>query len=146
MNELTAAIGLEGLEHFDMTFHQRKENEYRLLELTKGLSKYLHFITEESYEKISPHAFPLVLRDRKYDCARLYTYLESKGIQCKTLFGSLPTQHKAFKFLNYKYGQFPASEYVGENGLHLGIHQYLSDDDLLHISDTLKKYFQTSLL
>jgi dTDP-4-amino-4,6-dideoxygalactose transaminase len=141
MNELTAAIGLEGLEHFDTTFRQRKENEYRLLELTKGLSKYLHFITEESYEKISPHAFPLVLKDKKYDCAKLYSYLESKGIQCKTLFGSLPTQHKAFKFLNYHYGQFPVAEYVGENGLHFGIHQYLTDDDLLHVSKALGDYF-----
>ncbi len=84
----------------------------------------------------------MVLKDKKYDCARLYKYLESKGIQCKTLFGSLPTQHQAFKFLNYKYGEFPASEYVGENGLHFGIHQYLTDDDLLYISDTLKGYFK----
>ena len=66
----------------------------------------------------------------------------NKGIQCKTLFGSLPTQHDVFKFLNYEYGQFPTSEYVGENGLHFGIHQYLKDDDLLHISDTLKDYFK----
>jgi len=142
MNELTAAIGLEGIEHFDETFNKRKDNFYKLLRLTGELSDYLYFLVEESYEKVSPHAFPLVLKDKKYDRDKLYAYLESKGIQCKTLFGSLPTQHQAFKFLNHKYGQFPASEYVGENGLHFGMHQYLSDDDLLHIGDTLKDYFK----
>lgn len=142
MNELTAAIGLEGVEYFDETFNKRKNNIYKLLELTQGLSDYLYLLKEEGYEKVSPHAFPLVLKDKKYERDKLYHYLESKEIQCKTLFGSLPTQHKAFQFLNYKYGQFPASEYVGENGLHFGIHQYLNDDDLLYIGDTLRGYFK----
>ena len=142
MNELTAAIGLEGLEYFDETFDTRKHNLYKLLELTNELSGYLYLLKEESYEKVSPHAFPIVLRDKRYDRNKLYSYLESKGIQCKTLFGSLPTQHNAFKFLNYRYGQFPESEYVGENGLHFGIHQYLDEDDLTYIADTLKAYFK----
>jgi len=142
MNDLEAAIGLESIEHFDGTFNKRKNNLYKLLELTEELSDYSYFIKEENYEKVSPHAFPLVLKDEKYDRNRLYNYLESKGIQCKTLFGSLPTQHKAFNFLGYKYGQFPAAEYIGENGLHFGIHQYLNNDDLVYISDTLKEYFR----
>jgi len=142
MNDLEAAVGLEGIEYFDETFNKRKNNLYKLLELTKELSDYFYFLKEENFEKVSPHAFPLVLKDGKRDRDKLYSYLESKGIQCKTLFGSLPTQHQAFQFLNYKYGQFPAAEYVGENGLHFGVHQYLNDDDLLYISDTLKSYFK----
>jgi dTDP-4-amino-4,6-dideoxygalactose transaminase len=141
MNDLEAALGLEGIEYFDEFFNKRKNNLYTLLELTGELSNYCYFIREEDYEKISPHAFPLVLKDEKYDRDGLYEYLESKGIQCKTLFGCLPTQHNAFKFLNYQYGQFPISEYIGKNGLHFGMHQYMTDDDLLFISDTLKEYF-----
>jgi len=142
MNDLEAAIGLENLERFDQTFNKRKKNLYKLLELTKELSEYFYFLKEERFEKVSPHAFPLVLKDEKYNCSKLYRYLESKSIQCKTLFGSLPTQHKAFGFLNYKYGQFPAAEYVGKNGLHFGIHQYLNNNDLVYIRDTLNDYFK----
>jgi dTDP-4-amino-4,6-dideoxygalactose transaminase len=142
MNDLEAALGLEGIESFDKFFNIRKNNLYTLLELTKELSEYCYFIKEEKYEKISPHAFPLVLKDRKYDRDALYKYLESKGIQCKTLFGCLPTQHNAFKFLDYKYGQFPVAEYVGNNGLHFGMHQGITNDDILFISDTLNKYFR----
>jgi len=142
MNELTAAVGLEGIEQFPETFRVRKENLYRLLELTGELADFCYFLKEEEYEKVSPHAFPLVLKDKKYDRDKLYRHLEQKGIQCKNLFGSLPTQHNAFKFLNYDFGQFPVSEYVGETGLHFGIHQYLTGDDLVFISDTLKEYFK----
>ncbi|ADN36152.1 Glutamine--scyllo-inositol transaminase [Methanolacinia petrolearia DSM 11571] len=141
MNDLEAALGLEGIETFKGFFTTRKNNLYRLLDLTKELSEYFYFIKEEDYEKISPHAFPLVLKDEKSDRDQLYKYLESNGIQCKTLFGSLPTQHTVYKFLNYKFGDFPVSEYIGQNGLHFGMHQYLSDDDLVFISDTLIKYF-----
>lgn len=143
MNDLEAALGLEGIAKFDEHFNKRKENLYKLLELTEDLSEYFYFIKEEDYEKISPHAFPLVIKnENEIDRNNLYKCLESEGIQCKTLFGSLPTQHNAFKFLDYKYGQFPVAEYVGNNGLHFGMHQYLNEDDLYFISDVLHKYFE----
>lgn len=142
MNELTAAIGIEGVERFDETFKIRKDNFYKLIKLTKNVTDYCYFLEEEKYETISPHAFSLVLKDAKYDGPKLYRYLESKGIQCKTLFGSLPTQHKAFKFLGHKFGEFPVSEYVGVHGLHFGMHQFLTDDDLVFISDTIKNFFK----
>jgi len=142
MNDLTAAIGIEGITHFDETFKKRKENMYKLLDMTKNLDEYAYFSKEEDYEVICPHAFPIVLKDPKYNYTKFYKYLESKSIQCKTLFSSLPTQHRAFEFMNYKKGDFPEAEYIGDNGLHFGIHQYLTDDDLKYISDTLKNYFK----
>jgi len=143
MNDLTAAIGIEGISVFDETFNKRKDNMYKLLDLTQDLQEYMYFIKEEEHEVICPHAFPLIMKDRRYNNEKLYKFLESTGIQCKTLFGSLPTMHKTFEFLGYKYGDFPVAEYIGENGLHFGIHQYLTDEDIQHISDVLTSYFQT---
>lgn len=142
MNELTAAIGIEGVERFDETFKTRKNNFYKLIKLLQPVTEYCYLLEEEKYETISPHAFSLVLKDAKYDGPKLYQYLESKGIQCKTLFGSLPTQHKAFNFLGHKFGEFPISEYVGVHGLHFGMHQYLTNDDLVFIGDAIKSYFK----
>ena len=141
MNDMEAAIGLEGLEYYDETFAMRRENLKRLLSLTTPLGEYCRFIKEEPHELISPHAFPLVLRDEKLRRDSLYSYLEECGIQCKTLFGSLPTQHRAFKFLGYRDGDFPVAEYVGNNGLHFGIHQYLSDHDIEYCAERLDDYF-----
>ena len=54
----------------------------------------------------------------------------------------MPTQHKSFEFLGYKLGDFPEAEYIGDNGLHFGIHQYLTKEDLGYVSDLLHKYFE----
>lgn len=142
MNDMEAAIGLQTLEEFDENFAKRRSNLLNLLMMTSDLSKYCYFLKEEPFEVVSPFAFPIVLRDKRFDRDGLYRYLESRGIQCKTLFGSLPTQHRAFEFLGHKMGDFPVSEYVGENGLQFGVHRYLSDDDLAYIADTLKEYFR----
>ena len=141
MNDLEAAIGIEGVSQFDEVFARRREILRTLLERTTDLGEYARFLQERPGERIAPHAFPLVLRDPALDRNRLYAFLEERGIQCKTLFGSLPTQHPAFAFLGHRPGEFPAAEYVGQNGLHFGCHQYLSDDDVGFVVDTLHEYF-----
>ena len=50
MNDLEAALGLEGIETFDAFFSKRKSNLYKLLDMTKDLSKFCYFIKEEEYE------------------------------------------------------------------------------------------------
>lgn len=142
MNDLEASIGLEGLHYFDQTMSKRRSNKVVLTEQIMDLSDQIWFHHEEDYEEISPHAFPIVFKaDNKDKCSSLYKHLESKGIQCKTLFGSLPTQHEAFRFMGHKLGDFPEAEYVGRNGLHFGLHQYLTADDMLFISDAIHDGF-----
>ena len=141
MNDLEAALGIEGLAGFDEVFATRKRLLQRLLEQTRDLEEYAHFLVEGPHEKVAPHAFPLVLRDPALDRRRLYAHLEERSIQCKTLFGSLPTQHGAFAFLGHRTGEFPVAEYIGANGLHFGCHQYLSDDDVDFAAETLHEYF-----
>jgi dTDP-4-amino-4,6-dideoxygalactose transaminase len=141
MNDLEAAIGLEGLEQFDQNFETRRRHRRRLLELIAPLEEHLILYPDGPGEVISPHAFPLVLRDEKRSVEGLYEHLEKHAIQCKTLFGSLPTQHRAFVFLGYKAGDFPAAERIGRTGLHFGLHQYLKDDDIEYVAETLRAYF-----
>jgi len=57
-------------------------------------------------------------------------YLEKKGIDSRSLFSSMPTQCPGFKFLGYSLGEFPNAEYIGRNGIHIGIHQDIEKEDL----------------
>lgn len=141
MNDLEAAIGLEGLGDFNRTFETRRRHLLRLRELLSPFEDRLIIYKDEPGEVICPHALPLVLRDERSSMEPFYAYLEDRGIQCKTLFGSLPTQHRAFSFLGHHAGDFPVSERIGRTGLHFGVHQYLTDDDIAYIGETVASYF-----
>jgi dTDP-4-amino-4,6-dideoxygalactose transaminase len=142
MNDLTASIGIPEIGRFWEIFNKRKENLNYLTEKTKDLKEFAYFVEEGKKEVVSPHAFSLILKDPKIDYSRLYSFLESRGIQCKRNFGSMPTQHSAFEYLGHKRGEFPEAEYVGDNGLHFGIHQYLFKEDLDYASEVLHEYFK----
>ncbi len=144
MNDLEAAIGLEGLERFDQTFAVRRRHLTRLWERLGSLEDRLILYPDGPGEVTCPHAFPLVLREASHSVEGLYQHLEREGIQCKTLFGSLPTQHGAFRFLGYRPGDFPVAERIGRTGLHVGVHQYLSDDDIMYLAEQFGAYFAPS--
>lgn len=126
---------------FDWTFNTRRRHLLRLLDLLTSLEEHLILYRDGRDEVISPHAFAIVLRDKNSSIEKFYHYLEGRGIQCKTLFGSLPTQHKAFAFLGYREGAFPVAERVGRTGLHFGIHQYLTDEDIEYAAESIHAYF-----
>ena len=142
MNDMEASIGLDGVKNFWKTFNKRKKNMYHLLKKVKNLNEFAIFNLEGKDEVVAPHAFSLILKDPKYNYKKLYDYLETNSVKCKRNFGSIPTQHKAFEFMGYKLGDFPEAEYVGNNGLHFGIHQYLTKEDLDYVSDLLHNYFE----
>ncbi|MBT4376315.1 DegT/DnrJ/EryC1/StrS family aminotransferase [archaeon] len=144
MNDLTASIGLPEIQRFEEIFNKRKENLIYLTNATKDLEDIAYFVNEEAHEVVSPHAFSMILKNPEHNYEEFYDFLEKNEIQCKRNFGSMPTQHKAFEYLGYKKGEFPEAEYVGDNGLHFGIHQYLSKEDLDYVSDKLHHYFKKS--
>jgi dTDP-4-amino-4,6-dideoxygalactose transaminase len=142
MTDMEAAIGLEGLEQLDDNFTKRRRYLQTLHKLLDDLKGDLILYPDGPGEVVCPHAYPIVMRDPKRAIHELYQFLEGKGIQCKTLFGSLPTQHRAFEFLNIKKGAFPVAERIDSTGLHFGVHQYLTDDDIQFVSDTIHSYFR----
>jgi dTDP-4-amino-4,6-dideoxygalactose transaminase len=142
MNDLHASIGLPQVEDFWTTFNRRRDNLAFLLKSTEDLQDFAWFNKEEDYEVTCPHAFSITLKNPNHDMRKLYSFLDTNSIMAKRNFGSMPTQHKAFEFLGNKLGEFPESEYIGSNGLHVGVHQYLSQDDLEYVSEVLHKYFK----
>lgn len=142
MNDLEAAIGIEGVENFPKVFAKRRE---LLMAFRKGLSKFRgYFYTFEQDPPgcvTAPHAIPLVVReDAPFQRDALYQRLEQRSIQCKTLFGSLPTQHKAFAAFGHRLGEFPEAEFVGANGLHFGCHQYLTLKDVDYVVGVIEEF------
>ena len=137
-NELTAAIGLEGLERFDEAFEKRRIIRKKLLE---RLSEFpLILFPDAEGEVIAPHAFPILLADENGDIGPLYNHLEKNGIECKTLWGAL-SNHKAFRWMGIPEGTFPVAERIGRTGLHFSCGDFITDDDIDYIGRTIGGYF-----
>lgn len=141
MNEIEAAIGLGNLEIYDDILNKRRKNLYYLMGKFKKFSPYLKTIEKEPYEEIGPHAFPIIVQEKAgFTRDQLVAYLEKKGIDTRTLFSAMPTQCPGFGFLGYKKGDFPNAEYVGINGIHIGVHQDLGISDCNYILDAIGKF------
>lgn len=144
MNDLEAAVGIEGIENFWSIFNKRKSNLNYLLKGTKDLEHLFYFTPEGPDEVVSAHAFQMTLReDVPVDFWELYRYLEAAGIQVKLNFGCLPTQHKVFKHMGHRLGDFPEAEYAGSRGLHVGCHQYLEQEHLDYLLEVVHEFVKT---
>ncbi len=141
MNEIEAAVGLGSLEHYEEILKKRRFNFFYLKENFKKFAPYLMTIKVEEYEKIGPHAFPIILGEKtKFKRDELVKYLEDNEVDTRNLFTSIPTQTPAFGFMGYKSGDFPEAEYIGNNGLHIGIHQDLNKEHLDYVIDLIEKF------
>ncbi|MFC1760948.1 DegT/DnrJ/EryC1/StrS family aminotransferase [Planctomycetota bacterium] len=144
MNELEAAVGLGSLEHYDAILEKRHDN---LLYLINGFQRFapmLWTLSEGSHERIGPHAFPVIVgKDAPFTRDQLLDYLSRSGIDPRDLFSCMPTQCQGFGFLGHRLGDFPNSEYLGENGLHVGVHQDLNRDDLDYFIDTIDRFIDS---
>lgn len=141
MNELEAAVGIGSLRICQDIIKKRRHNLLTLIKRFEKFSDYFLTIREEKDEKIGPHAFPIILKKgAPFNRNTLVNYLEKKGIDTRDLFASMPTQCPGFSFLKYKPGDFPNAEYIGDNGLHIGVHQDLNDGHIDYFIDTIDKF------
>lgn len=141
MNELEAAVGLGNLDIYDDILKKRRENLYYLMGEFKRFSPYLVTIEKESYEEIGPHALPIVVQEGcKFTRNQLVNFMEKKGVDTRNLFSSMPTQCSGFDFLGHKPGDFPNAEYIGENGIHIGVHQDIGNNECDYILNILEEF------
>lgn len=140
MTDLEAAIGLEGIANFKKTFDRRKTVVARVRDALTPYEHLAWFSEEDAGNVNCPHGFSITTKDPKH-FAPLCKALEDASIHWKRNFGSIPTQHGAFAHLGYRLGDFPEAEYVGDYGMHFGVHQYLTDEDVEYICETLIRFF-----
>ncbi len=141
MNELEAAIGLGYLDIYPEIYEKRSHNFSYIREKFRQFSPYLLTINPAPYEEMAPYAFPVILsQGLKFTRDEFIAYLESNGIDTRSLFLSMPTQCRGFEFLGHKLGEFPEAEYVADNGLHIGIHQDITEEHIDYFIWLVEKF------
>ncbi|MBU0895190.1 MAG: DegT/DnrJ/EryC1/StrS family aminotransferase, partial [Candidatus Omnitrophica bacterium] len=141
MNEMEAAIGIGNIDEYKNILEKRRKNFKYLMAGFRRFRPYLATIEEESYERIGPHAFPVVVQeDADFTRDEIVDYLERSGVETRSLFSSMPTQCAGFKYLGYRTGDFPNAEYIGDNGFHIGVHQGLGKAHLDYFLGCVAKF------
>tara|TARA_R100000808_G_scaffold24811_1_gene58485 strand:- start:7495 stop:8631 length:1137 start_codon:yes stop_codon:yes gene_type:complete len=138
MNDMEASLGLEAIENFWITFYTRHAYMKQMRKACLGFEDVAWFSEEDNGNTNCPHGFSITCK-KEHDIEHIKSTLDKYNIHWKRNFGCIPTQHQAFADLGYKLGDFPESEWVGNNGIHIGCHQYLSDADLDRIQKALKE-------
>lgn len=141
MNELEAAIGIGNLDIYPDILTKRRGNLYYLIDHFRDFSPYLVTIGRESHEEIGPHALPMVIQEEApFTRRELVHDLEEKGIDTRTLFSSMPTQCAGFKYLGHRLGAFPNAEYIGDQGIHIGVHQDIGPRECDYILNVISDF------
>lgn len=131
--EFQAALAITQLERVDEILKKRQEN---VGYLNKHLKAYEEILALPRYsDEISYLAYPIVIkRPEVVKREKLMRRLEELGVETRPLFGCIPTQQPAFKYLKEVYeGRLPNAEYIGRNSFYIGCHQYITREDLDYI-------------
>jgi CDP-6-deoxy-D-xylo-4-hexulose-3-dehydrase len=137
--EFQAALGLVQLRKADWIMQKRNEN---VKYLNEGLEEFSDILQLPKYSKeISYLAYPIVIKKPEIISRKKLRYeLEKRGVETRPLFGCIPTQQPAYNYLKKQYeGKLPNAEYVGKNAFYIGCHQYLKQEDLDFIIESIKE-------
>ena len=146
MNEMEAAVGLGNIDIYHEILEKRRQNLISMMDKFKKFSTYLVSIDEEPYEKIGPHAFPIILQEGvNFTRDEFVDFLEKHGIDTRNLFSSMPTQCPGFRFLGYELGEFPNAEYIGNKGLHIGVHQDIGREHIEYFISMVEQFLTENL-
>lgn len=138
--DIAASIGLSQLgNEFWLNFRERSNNLWTMRDACLEFSDKAWFIERDNDRCIAPHAFSVTVKPEYPHINKLKVLLDKRNIAWKINFGSM-ADHGCFNYLGQA-GKFENATYIGENGLHIGVHRYLTNNDISRICQTLRDFF-----
>lgn len=126
LTEMQAAFGREQLKRADLFTTLRKRN-YKIL---------ADRFDRPVDEGISPFAWPVLHKNKE----QAMTFLESQGIQTRTLFSGNILAHPAYKDIPHRVtGALQNSNLLLEEGFFVGVGPHLSTENMRFIGDKLEE-------
>lgn len=135
--EFQAALARVQLRHVEANIGRRRVNVQILNGRLVGLQES-GLIEPFAVQEGAVHmAYPLMLKRRGYR-DRVVAELERQGVEARPLFGCVPTQQPAYEGIKSCYkGRLPVAEHYGADGFYVGCHQYLTDEDVNRMAETI---------
>lgn len=146
MNEMEAAVGLGNLRNYNDILAKRHDNLMRGIAVVDKFAPFLSTIHEEAHETIGPHALPIIVsKDAPFTRKELINHLSRFHIDSRTLFEAMPTQCRGFAYQGRRLGEFPNAEFLGTNGIHIGVHQDLDARHFEYLEEVLNEFMRSAM-
>ena len=148
-SEISAAFALEQLKKLNKNLKKRKNNFRKLTLFFKKYPKIFNLPVTSKNLKTGWLAYPLTLKTTKFFTrTEFQIYLEKRGIQTRTIFTGNILRQPIMK--NRKYKKIKnsniVSDFVMKNGLLLGCHHGLTNQEINYICNTVKKFLNRKIL
>ncbi|MBS3132154.1 DegT/DnrJ/EryC1/StrS family aminotransferase [Candidatus Woesearchaeota archaeon] len=137
--EFQAAFALAQIKKAGLILKKRQEN---VRVLNDGLRKYDHILQlPEHSGNYSYLAYPLLIKKpQAISRKKLTVELEKRGIQTRPLFHCIPTRQPAYMHMKKQYERkLPNAEYASDNGFYIGVHQFLSGEDVDYVVKSFRE-------
>ena len=142
-SEISAAFAIEQVKKLKSNIEIRQQNFKNLKKFFSSYNNYFKLPENYDFVKTPWLAFPLVIRsNNKFKRKQLQIFFEDNNIQTRTIFtGNILKQPVMFK---KRYKKVSNSETIAndvmKNGILIGCHQGLGNNDLHYIFHIFKKF------
>jgi CDP-4-dehydro-6-deoxyglucose reductase, E1 len=145
-SEIGASFGLVQLKRFSRFAKKRNLNFSIHKKFFANYNNY--FIIPKVGKNIKTNflAYPIIIKkNKKFDRKSMQMFLERNNIQTRPIFSGNILRHPAFKNLissRNKLNNFNNSDYIMKNGLLIGCHQGLSNNNIKYIHKIIRKFLK----
>ena len=145
-SEIGASFGLVQLKKFKNFNMIRNKNFNLHLKFFKKYKDYFIVPKVERNIKTNFLAYPIIIKEnKKFTRKKLQIFLENNKIQTRPIFTGNILRHPAFKSIinkRNKINEFKNSDYIMRNGILIGCHQGLNDQDIKYIHKNISEFIK----
>lgn len=139
--DLCASIALEGVEQFYQNIKERKNVWYQLVNLAEQYSEYAWFSEEPEDMEVMPHGFSITIKPTfNKNIKDLIKLFDECNIHWKRNFGFCGHHTGMREFIDDTQC-YDWAIYCGNNGIHIGTHRFMTQENIDRIKFVLEKFF-----
>tara|TARA_S200000501_G_scaffold378862_1_gene444310 strand:+ start:878 stop:2083 length:1206 start_codon:yes stop_codon:yes gene_type:complete len=147
-SEISAAFALVQLEKLNHNLQKRREIFSKHQNFFSNFKK--HFLTpiETSNSNSGWLAYPLIIQENKnFSRTDLQVFLEKRNIQTRVIFTGNILRQPGFENINCvgKPDDFPNSDQIMKNGILIGCHHGLTDQQIKHVHDSFELFIKNTV-
>ncbi len=136
LDTIQAVVANHLLKKINFITNSRISNAKYLDTKLKNISEIKHPTRQKNLKEVF-HIYSILVKKRN----SLVSYLQKNKIDVKIHYPKPMHLQPASKYLNYKKGSFPKTEYVSKNIISLPIHEYITKKNLDYMIKKIKEFY-----